>query len=91
MAEGRRLTAVVLALTMIASGCVPVSGPEPETCGAEGMQDLVGQDKAVFAAMTLPMGTRIIPPGTAITEDYSPTRLNIDLDDKGRITRVWCG
>jgi hypothetical protein len=89
VAEVRRLTAVVLA--MVLGGCVAATEPEPMACGADGMQGLVGQDKAVFAAMTLPMGTRIIPPGTAITEDYSPSRLNVDLDDKGRISRVWCG
>lgn len=73
------------------AGCVAVEEPGPNACGADGMQDLVGRDKAVFAAMTLPMGTRIIEPGMAVTEDYSPSRLNFDLDDRGRITRVWCG
>jgi hypothetical protein len=77
-------------LVLALAACV-AAGPEEESCGAAGMQDLVGQDKAVFAAMTLPVGTRIIEPGMAITEDYSPSRLNIDLDAEGRITRVWCG
>jgi hypothetical protein len=55
------------------------------------MQDLVGQDKALLAAMSFPMGTRVIEPGTAVTEDYRPTRLNIDVDASGTITGVWCG
>ena len=34
---------------------------------------------------------RILPPGSAMTMDHSPARVNFDLDDAGNITRVWCG
>ena len=40
------------------------------------MQDLLGKDRGVLAAMTLPAGTRVITPGMAVTEDYSAARLN---------------
>lgn len=92
-----------LALVAVLAGCVaevppsrppvlpPVLPPGPDACGASGMQGLIGQDRAVLAAMTLPLGSRVIAPGMAITEDYSPQRLNLDLDARGRITRVWCG
>lgn len=74
------------------TACVPAPDlPGPNTCGAHGMQDLLGKDRGVLAAMTLPVGTRVITPGMAVTEDYSPARLNIDLDARGRITGVWCG
>ena len=48
-------------------------------------QSLVGMP---LAAVTLPDGLnhRIIPPGTAVTMDFSPERVNFDLDAKGRIT-----
>ncbi|MDP3198142.1 I78 family peptidase inhibitor [Tabrizicola sp.] len=69
--------------------CVDTTGPT--ACGAAGMQDLVGRDQAVLAAMTFPAGTRLIGPDTAVTEDYRPDRLNIDIDAGGRITRLWCG
>jgi hypothetical protein len=81
----------VLAVVLVLGGCVAIEEPEQNACGADGMQDLVGQDKSVFAAMTFPVGTRIIEPGMAITEDYSPTRLNFDIGTDGRIMRVWCG
>lgn len=84
----RRL-ALILALGV--AGCVAAEEPDRNACGASGMQGLVGQDRAVLAAMALPSGTRVIEPGMAITEDYSTARLNIDLDARGRITRVWCG
>ena len=67
------------------------SDPGPDTCGTAGMQGLVGQDRSVLAAMTLPEGTRVIRPGQPVTTDYSPQRLNIDLDARGRIVRLWCG
>jgi len=86
----RHLT-LALALALALGACVAAQAPDQNACGAAGMQDLLGKDKAIFAAMTLPMGTRIIEPGMAVTEEYSPTRLNIDLGTDGRITRVWCG
>lgn len=76
-------------LILALAGCV--AAPEENACGAAGMQDLVGQEDDVLAAMTLPQGTRFIYPGTPVTEDYSPARLNIDIDQSGRITGVWCG
>ncbi len=65
--------------------------PEQNACGAAGMQDLIGRDDAVIAVMTFPEGTRVIYPGTPVTEDYHPDRLNIDIDQSGKITGVWCG
>jgi hypothetical protein len=65
--------------------------PKQDACGAAGMQDLVGREDDVLAALTLPEGTRLLSPGTPMTRDYQPGRLNIDLDTSGRITRVWCG
>lgn len=35
--------------------------------------------------------TRILRPGMAVTMDYSPTRLNIEVDTAERIVRVQCG
>lgn len=81
----------ILAGALVLGACVAIEAPAQNACGADGMQGLVGQDKAVLAAMTFPMGTRIIEPGMAITEDYSESRLNIDLGRDGRIARVWCG
>lgn len=80
---------LALALALGLAACVAV--PDEDACGAAGMQDLVGQDKAVLAAMTFPAGTRVIEPGTAVTEDYSASRLNIDVDASGTIAGVWCG
>ena len=34
---------------------------------------------------------RVLPPGSAMTMDFSVGRVNLELDDKGVIRRVWCG
>lgn len=81
--------AVVLLWLVLLTACV--AEPRPTSCGAEGLQGLVGRDKSVLSAMTLPAGTRVIEPWTAVTEDYSAERLNIDVDARGRITGLWCG
>jgi Peptidase inhibitor I78 family len=79
----------MLLLALGLAACV--AEPEQYACGAAGMQDLVGRDDDVFAAMTFPEGTRLIYPGTPVTEDYRPERLNIDIDQSGKITGLWCG
>lgn len=65
-------------------------------CDAEAGQQFVGQmlddalsDKA--KAATGARNVRVIRPGMAVTMDYRPDRLNIDLDEDGRVTRVHCG
>ncbi len=34
---------------------------------------------------------RILQPGSQMTMDFSPQRINLELDDQGAIRRVWCG
>lgn len=34
---------------------------------------------------------RILPPGSAMTMDHNPNRVNFDVTDAGVISRVWCG
>lgn len=46
-------------------------------------------DEAAVKATDRPY--RIITPGSAITEDFSPARINVEIDDKRIVTKVWCG
>ncbi len=72
----------------------PSSDPAPaedDACGASGLQDLVGQEVGVVAAMTFPAPMRIIRPGEAVTMEFNPARLNFELDGANRIARVYCG
>lgn len=88
----------VLAVTAVAlAGCVeapppPATGADPDACGAAALQDLVGQDEGALAAMTFPADrVRVIGPDTAVTMDYRPDRLNIEVGRDGTILRVYCG
>ncbi|MFM7445134.1 MAG: I78 family peptidase inhibitor [Tabrizicola sp.] len=80
-----------LGLLLVLALAACVARPEQNACGAVGMQDLVGREDDALAAMTFPAGTCLLYPGTPVTEDYRPDRLNIDIDQSGAITGVWCG
>ncbi|MCB6177743.1 hypothetical protein LHP98_06315 [Rhodobacter sp. Har01] len=91
----RPLVLCAALVPLILAACVTEmpGPPDPmeQSCGAEGLQGLVGQYRGVLAAMTFKGPVRVIEPGMAVTMDYSPSRLNIELDAAGRITRVYCG
>ncbi|MDP3264755.1 MAG: I78 family peptidase inhibitor [Tabrizicola sp.] len=78
-------------LMVALAACQPVKEAAGGSCGADGLQALIGQDKSVLAAMSFPAGTRFIEPGTPVTMDYSESRLNIHIGRTGRIERVSCG
>lgn len=61
------------------------------TCDATPWQALVGQNRSVLGGMTVPAGTRIIEPNTMVTMDHNPSRLNIEIDARNRITTARCG
>lgn len=88
---------LLLALPFALSACVvegtppPATMPDPDACGASGLQGLVGQDRRVLGAMTLPEPVRIIEPGMPVTEDFRAERLNVWIATGGRIERVTCG
>ena len=68
----------------------PPDAPPPDECKAAGLQGLVGQPKSILSTMLLPAGSRVIGPGDAVTADYSPERLNVEIDTSGRIDKVSC-
>lgn len=87
----RSVFAMLLMLPL--GACVVQAPPPPDmtaTCGAEGLQGLVGQQESVLATMRFGQPVRIIRPGMAVTMDYRPDRLNIEVDASGRIIRVHC-
>ena len=81
-------------LAFVLAGIIPLAACQPvppDACNAAALQGLVGQDKSVLAAMTFPARTRSVEPGSRITRDLVPTRLNILIDPSGRIEKVSCG
>ena len=62
-----------------------------ENCGAEDLQNLIGQPKSVLDSMRFSQTLRVIEPGMMVTEDYSPSRLNIYVNGAGIISELRCG
>jgi hypothetical protein len=81
----------VVLLTASACQMVPPPVNLPTACGAADLQGLVGQPASVLQTMKFGVQTRIIRPGDMVTEDYSESRLNIEIDANEKISRVYCG
>jgi len=75
----------------MANEAPPPPSPDADACGAGGLQQLVGQKRAAFDESAIDGPLRVVPPGSAMTMDYRADRLNVELDEDGRITRIWCG
>ena len=85
--------ALILA-PLLAAGCVmvvPDPGDPADACLASELQYLVGQPGVVLNGMRFSQDVRIIEYGMAVTMDYNPERLNIQLDRRDVIERVNCG
>jgi hypothetical protein len=98
-------TAAIGALVMASTACAIVPPPEPEvpvhgdvggSCNARAAQGLVGRptdNNLGFEAQRL-TGARTlrwIRPGDMVTMEFSPSRLNIHLDERHRVSRLVCG
>lgn len=83
---------------LLLSGCgaaiIPTSGKAPaanapDTCDAAAHQGLVGLDAA--SSLALPEPKRLNGPTDAVTLDFNPARLNVQLDDTDNIIAITCG
>ena len=84
-------TILVLAGLAVLPGMGSANGDaDGVSCGADAVQDMVGQPVAGVRDR-LPETVRVISPGMAVTQDYRPERMNVDLDGAGTIVRIWCG
>ena len=92
---------LTIAAALGLGACAPAM-TEPDmapTCLAESYQGLVGgsEENALETLADLvlfsepPPDIRYIGPGDAVTMDFRPDRMNIELDATGTVTRVYCG
>lgn len=93
----------VLAAAALVSGCAatmdqggepPLAGGGP--CDADAAQQLVGGTADVelaerAMALSGAREFRWIPPNSAVTMDYRPTRLNVEYDEDSVVTAIRCG
>lgn len=84
---------------MIATALVLASllgGDASTACPAPALRPLLGRmvDDDVrdeVNALAAPSRRRWIPAGSAVTQDWVPERVNLDVAADGRIVRIWCG
>lgn len=72
-----------------ASADRPSSGDDP--CGAGKFAHLVGKPGENLNHGMLPAGSRILRPGMVMTMDYRGDRMNVVIDESGKVDRVYCG
>lgn len=91
------MRATLIASALILAACqAPVTegvaeDPAEDACGASELQHLVGQSASAAEGLTVPGPVRVFRTGQPVTLDYRVERLNIELDGRGRIVRVFCG
>ena len=61
-----------------------------DTCGAARFRNLIGEEIATVDPGTLPERARVITPDMMVTQDFSPTRLNIIVGTDGRVGSLRC-
>lgn len=94
-----------LASALAIAGCSSTANPPdtsmppPVDCGAQALgsktgQSVVGstaQDVRVGGeAIAVPGDIRVITPGMAVTQDFRPDRLNLEVDASGNLVRAYC-
>jgi len=72
----------------VAQGGTP-SADDP--CGAARFGHLVGSSGDKVSESMFPQGSRVLRPGMVMTMDYRGDRLNVVIDDDGKVDRVYCG
>lgn len=93
----RLLFASVFALAACQTGGKPgpvaqegaQGGDDP--CGAAQFGHLVGTSGDEVNESMFPQGSRVLRPGMVMTMDYRGDRLNVVIDDNGKVDRVYCG
>lgn len=64
---------------------------EDDSCNAARFETMIGQDATALERVLLMGPVRVIRPGTAVTMDYVPERINFQIDDAERISAITCG
>jgi Peptidase inhibitor I78 family len=76
------------------SGYAQDHAPPPLAAAECRFDDLVGKPADAptqDAIKAQNRAVRVLGPGAMMTQDYSPSRVNLETDADGKITRVWCG
>jgi hypothetical protein len=82
--------AVPVAALLGVAACEPAKPTRPAFCEPADYQGWVGHN---IGEIDLPRDRthRVISPDSMVTQDFSPFRVNIHVDEKGWISQVTCG
>jgi starvation-inducible outer membrane lipoprotein len=100
-ALGSLALAASFALAACSSTTTPpsTSMPPPIDCGAQALAGKTGQSVIGSTAQDVRVGgeaintagtVRVITPGMAVTQDFRPDRLNLEVDAAGNLVRAYC-
>ena len=80
----------MIAVGVILSACRQEPLVTKASCDQEQYQNVIGRNigEVAFAPT---VNKRVITEGDAVTMDHNPQRLNVLVDDKGWIKRIYCG
>lgn len=91
----RLLLVSVLALAACQTGVRPAaqseSGSRDDPCGAARHEHRVGEPGDAVQASMFPPGARVLRPGMVMTMDYRSERLNVVINEAGKVDRIYCG
>ena len=92
---------LAVAVTQVACGSwlgrnTSSAGMGPARCTAAGAKEYLGQELDAHTidnarAHAGALRSRVIKPGEPVSMDIDPLRLNVELDDAGRVHRLRCG
>ncbi|OVZ55327.1 hypothetical protein CDO44_24225 [Pigmentiphaga sp. NML080357] len=97
--------AFAVATLAVAAGCsapVPAAAPQPsveqgrEQCNAEPAQQLVGQKLSSVLVEEARKASgaksaRVLRPGQAVTMEFNPARVNVEVNRSEVVTAIRCG
>jgi hypothetical protein len=87
---------LLLLAPLLLGGCLTNGYPGRATCDAKYVAKYLGQDGTERLGKRVQRRSRAdrirwVRPGTVVTMDYIPTRLNIELDEAGKVKNFKCG
>lgn len=62
-----------------------------DSCGAKRYHTLLDQDATALERILILGQVRVVRPGSILTQDYKPQRMNFHVGDDGKIAQISCG
>lgn len=91
----RNLFLCVFLTACSAAPLAPVENPVPvgmdDSCDAAQYASVVGQDATALERVLILGQVRIVRPGSVLTQDYRPERINFIIGADNSIRQITCG